>query len=41
MQLYCYTFTVGTARYIIITQDIALALIRSERPPVIIPPIMV
>ena len=30
--------TVGTARYIIITQEIALAPIRSDRPPVIMPP---
>ena len=33
-----HTLTVGTAKYIIITQDIALALIISDRPPVKILP---
>ena len=31
--------TVGTAQYIIMTHDIALALMTSERAPVVIPPI--
>ena len=33
--------TVGTAQYIIMTHDIALALMTSERAPVVIPPIII
>ena len=38
MNTHTHTLTVGTAKYIIITQDIALALMMSDRPPVKIPP---